>query len=330
MKRIILSLAVLAATTSVFAAPTGAGLCEGKINSDPIAGTALGIATFANLKPQIKDLLFNKCVSLKTPKEQVLPSAFYAQDAEVLNWFLQRGYDIEEENKSVSTVNILMYKIAASSTEKMPQPTMDAPTTKILKEKYNIDMATLPYRKFNTPSDIALINQIAKQMPDSMLHDTDNESYNALHYAIRFGQTEAIKILTKRDNELYYKKNSMGYPPITMIWAKPCIDENKRGLAAYTTIVSVPNSVLEDRLRPDNLIGSSSLEPNAMDYAIMFKDTNPTNELILKWTTQKMGNNEFVKEAAVIENFKKESPRAYKLASTIAEVNNFCSRATNP
>jgi hypothetical protein len=330
MKKMIVSLSLLATITTAFAAPSAKGICDGKVNSDPIAETALGIATFANLKPQIKDLLFNKCISIETTKEQVLPSAFYAQDAEVLNWFLQRGYNIEEDNKSVSTVNILMYKIAAASTDKMPQPTMDAPTSKILKEKYNIDMATLPYRKFNTPSDIALINQIATQMPDSMLQDTDNESYNALHYAIRFGQTDAIKILTKRDSELYYKKNSMGYPPITMIWAKPCIDENKRGLAAYTTLVSTPTTALEDKLRPDNLIGAATLDPNAMDYALMFKDVNPTNELIYKWTAQRMGSNEMLKATGEVQKFKKENPKAYKLASTIAEITNFCSRSTNP
>lgn len=326
MKKLILPL-LLSFASSAFAAD----ICDGKAKDNSAMGSmALQIATFANLKPQIKDLLFNKCVSLTTTKEQVLPSAFYAQDAEVLNWYLQRGYDVAEEARSVSRGNILMYKIAAASAEKLTQPTATAQEAKELKEKYNIDMATLPYRQFNTPSDISLIKQLAQQIPEKVLNYTDNEQYNLLHYAIRFGQPDVIQIVGKRNSELYLQKNGMGYTPITMIWAKPCIDDKKRGYAAYTTFAAASDDTILERIQPNNMNGMAALEPNALDYAYAFKAENKVNELVYGWASQKMGGSAMAKSIQEVDSFKKDNAPAYRLFTKIKEVTDFCSRSVNP
>lgn len=302
--------------------------CVGKVQDTSTAGKmALKIATYYGLKPQVKDLLFNRCVSIETPKQSTIPTAFFAQDIDTLNWFVQRGFDVNTKIESKNKPNILLYKIATMNTAS--EPVSGLVNYQNDMKPYGINISTITPRSFNTESDQKLLNQLAEKLPDDIVKQTDSAKNNAMYYAIRFGQPEVIKILSKRSSDIHNQKNDYGFLPTRALWAKPCVQASQFRLGAFAVYSSVSKDVLEEKSRPEHLYGQAAFDPSMVDYAIYYNGKSPLNSEIYKWTYQRVGKGVMDQAFHELNAFKKTSHDKYDMLFTVQEGADFCSIAQN-
>lgn len=302
--------------------------CAGKVQDTSAAGKmALKIATYYGLKPQVKDLLFTRCVSIETPKQSTIPTAFFAQDIDTFNWYLQRGFDVKTKIDTKNKGNILLYKIATMNSPSLPVSGLAAYQSDV--KAYGIDISKITPRNFNTTEDQKLLNQLAEKLPDEIIQETDGAKNNAMYYAIRFGQPEIIKILSKRSSDIYTQKNDYGFLPTRALWAKPCVSASQFRLGAFAVYSNASKDVLEEKSRPEHLYGQASYDPSMVDYAIYYNGKSPLYSEMYTWTYQREGKGNMDQAFNELNAFKKATPDKYDMVFTVQEGADFCSIAAN-
>lgn len=318
----------LIASCLLSSAAFAADPCAGKVQDTSNAGKmALKIATYYGLKPQVKDLLFNRCVSIETPKQSTIPTAFFAQDIDTFNWYLQRGFDVKTKIDTKNKGNILLYKIATMNSPSLPVSGLAAYQSDV--KAYGIDIGKITPRNFNSTEDQKLLNQLAEKLPDEIIQETDGAKNNAMYYAIRFGQPEVIKILSKRSSDIHNQKNDYGFLPTRALWTKPCVQASQFRLAAFAVYSTVSKDVLEEKSRPEHLYGQAAFDPSMIDYAIYYNGKSPLYSEIYNWTYQRVGKGSMDQAFQELNAFKKTSPDKYDMVFTVQEGADFCSIAAN-